>query len=364
MTDGGANTGFILHIVSADQAATLRFWVYEYNSSELIILFSFHYQRCWTTYFVPFALFSGNADFSNVGAIVMQIDGSAVPSLDISIDFMEAGASRDFGDLPADYNNTVEADGGANHVIGSLFLGAGVDSETDGQESPLAAGDDNDLDGDDETGVVLADLPWSNGPNGGAVQVTSNGSGCLYGWIDFTSNNSLGDDYVVQLSPLTVGNEKIINGYLVSEGAQTIPFDVPFDLFGGASNFSLNARFRLVPDYDGDSSCSDQYSLTPFGIGYNGGGRRLSMGHSAPRPSRCRRSAPRRPTPRPWRWWRWQPLGWRWWGRLSWSTGASSYAIQPGTRCRVSGIKNLPRVPQPAGGFVFASARRGHAACN
>ncbi|MFH1918671.1 MAG: GEVED domain-containing protein [Planctomycetota bacterium] len=77
---------------------------------------------------------------------------------------LQLTGERDLGDAPAQYN-TLTSDDGAAHLVGDLFLGAGVDVDFDGQPSPQADGDDTDSDGDDEDGVVfLNPLTRSSSP--------------------------------------------------------------------------------------------------------------------------------------------------------------------------------------------------------
>ena len=106
----------------------------------------------------------------------------------------------DFGDAP-DFPGalsypTLYASNGARHVIvPGVYLGAGVDSEPDGQPSGDALGDDNDVyyppANDDEDGVVFtsafragARATWS---------VTMSVAGHLDMWIDLNANGSWAD---------------------------------------------------------------------------------------------------------------------------------------------------------------------------
>lgn len=140
----------------------------------------------------------------------------------------------DFGDAPdplaaqAGQYPTLLASNGARHLPGSrLFLGSAKDVELDGQPSAGADGDDTDLAGDDEDGVVLpATLaPLSN------VQFTVNASaaGKLDAWIDFNRNG------------VFEGTEQIATSAEVSAGANTLSFSVP----DAVSEGKTYARFRL-----------------------------------------------------------------------------------------------------------------------
>ena len=59
----------------------------------------------------------------------------------------------DFGDAPDSYGSSLE-NNGARHVVGDLYLGSGVDSESDSSAFPLSDDDNNTT--DDEDGVQFA----------------------------------------------------------------------------------------------------------------------------------------------------------------------------------------------------------------
>jgi hypothetical protein len=166
----------------------------------------------------------------------------------------------DFGDLPGGYGLDQRADDGARHCPDGITLGEIWDADPDGQANSGATGDDDDGT-DDEDGVVVANAPWSNGPNGASAQVTIGGSGngCLSGWLDWNEDLDFGDP-----------DEQIIVNDAVTAGSSSIfTFDVPDGVFGGSGR-AFNARFRLVPDKDGDASCADQ--TAPSLTGTAGGG--------------------------------------------------------------------------------------------
>lgn len=138
--------------------------------------------------------------------------------------------SKDFGDLPdsgsPDYNSTLLSSG-AQHRIGSLYLGSGVSAERDGKDSSDASLDTLD------DGVSLFQNKLVVGSPGAAVSVTSSAAGWIVGWFDFNGDGDLADD-----------GERILN-QAVAAGTQTIFFDVP-SLTAG-SNIPFFARFRLYP---------------------------------------------------------------------------------------------------------------------
>ncbi|MCB8962086.1 MAG: hypothetical protein H6651_17375 [Ardenticatenales bacterium] len=250
LTTGGA-AGFSFAVISNDQAAPVTINIYTDAT---------HHSTATVTitgvkgYFIPFTDFAqgsgatGPADFADVGALQMVIDGTGIPSLDLSIDIMDTSAT-DYGDLPATYNATTAADNGAFHTEGTIYLGSAFDTETDGTESATATGDDTGS--DDEDGIALVSN-WSDGAGNGSVLVTvGGGNGCLDGWVDFDQDGLLNE----------ADNHPIVDRY-VTVGQQLVTFDVPAGTFpGSGANFSLYARFRLTRDRDGDGLCNDEVEL-------------------------------------------------------------------------------------------------------
>ncbi len=162
----------------------------------------------------------------------------AIAASTANIDFaFETTVLRDFGDLPSSYGTTVaDTPTGPRHyvkVAPNLYLGAGVDSEADGQPTPDATGD-----GDDEDGVVLKGR-WTDGGNSGHIEVTVGaGSGWLVGYIDFNQDGVF-----------TNANEQVVNQAVDSEGTGTVyalSFPIPAGTFRTNSVTVLNARFRLL----------------------------------------------------------------------------------------------------------------------
>jgi hypothetical protein len=172
----------------------------------------------------------------------------------------------DFGDLPAEYGLTNFDVDGARHGIGDLFLGSAIDSDSDGQESAEAIGDDTDDQGDDEDGVVRpTGSTWSDGL--GEVLATVSGHGCLTAWLDFTDGTDFGYNHfftdTITLDSTTY-DELIIESQLLEPGTTEIEFELPL---GAADNYALfYARFRLVPAlFDGENySCGEAPGLTGF----------------------------------------------------------------------------------------------------
>lgn len=166
---------------------------------------------------------------------------------------------RDYGDLPAAYNLTLSTDDGARHISTSLFLGATIDGELDGQPSTDAGrsstdGDDGN-DNDDEDGVGVIGT-WQEGANGGTVDIiVSSGNGCLSGWIDWNSNNSFADT-----------GEQVLNMVPVSTGTNRLSFNIPAGVLPTQDFYDLFSRFRLRPDSGIQGDCSDDTAIALTGL--------------------------------------------------------------------------------------------------
>ncbi len=147
----------------------------------------------------------------------------------------------DFGDAPDPTYPTLLASNGARHVLGSgLFLGAGVDTELDGQPDPNALGDDNDGN-DDEDGVVF-NTPLIPG-NIVSLTVTASALGFLNAWIDFNADGDWADP-----------GEQFITDVALIPGPNVLNVPVP----GTATPGVTFARFRFSSiaglSYDGLAS--------------------------------------------------------------------------------------------------------------
>jgi hypothetical protein len=190
---------------------------------------------------------TGPADFTNVGAIRFAINGTYTDNTDVVISVFASG-KIDYGDLPDTYGTTLTDDGtgnfaGAGHVMGSLYLGAAVDGEDDGQPGASATNDDNTGIPDDEDGVVRINTPWTPGQaNGGSVQVTTNGDGCFYGWVDWNNGGTFGN---TATTTGVIGAADRIIATSISAGTTNISFPTPSN--ADFTSSSYNARFRLYP---------------------------------------------------------------------------------------------------------------------
>ncbi|MFC1964932.1 hypothetical protein ACFLWG_02885 [Chloroflexota bacterium] len=86
----------------------------------------------------------------------------------------------DFGDAPDPYPTRYSDNGSRHKTLGNIFLGSVIDHEHDGKPDENAEGDDTDLEGDDEDGVVFLTRPLV--PNNMAtVNVTVHAVGLLGG---------------------------------------------------------------------------------------------------------------------------------------------------------------------------------------
>ena len=141
----------------------------------------------------------------------------------------------DFGDLPAAYGLVTLGENGARHEMGSVYLGAAVDGESNGTASAGADYDDTTGTGpDDEDGIALIGS-WVEGTDGGVVQVTvTGGSGYLSGWIDWD-----GDDSFAQVG------DHVLDTVPVGAGVQNVAFNVPAGMFPVTQTYNRFVRFRL-----------------------------------------------------------------------------------------------------------------------
>ena len=257
LTNSGNDNAFVLVLIESDASVDATITVYsgddahcssltrdlpDIGVNELTRVVIFRYQ--------DFAPACGNAaSFDSVGAVVLEIDGQAAPSADVTIDLFTTG-TVDYGDLPGsspDYQNTLLANNGAGHVVGSvLYLGTLIDGEVDGQEDAQAGtgstgGDDNNG-VDDEDGVVRTSaINWSQA-SGGSVDVVvsgSGGSGCLNGWIDWNQDGNSWD--ISGMNFVWDTDEYIVQNSTTGTGTYT--FDIPV----APGDECFYARFRAMP---------------------------------------------------------------------------------------------------------------------
>ena len=149
--------------------------------------------------------------------VVNSVFGSSIGSLEF-----------DFGDAPDSVSfPTMLANDGARHAItgNNLLLGVLRDSESDGQSSASATGDDTD-----EDGVVFGSFEPGLASS---ITVTANvpGSAVLNGWIDFNRDGDWDD-----------AGEQVFVDEPIVDGANNLSVNVPLGISAG----SAFARFRLT----------------------------------------------------------------------------------------------------------------------
>lgn len=155
----------------------------------------------------------------------------------------------DFGDAPGIYP-VLRSGHGAWHVARPTFrLGAAVDSETDGNATPGADGDDR-TGIDDEDGVTWPPTIQSDRANG--IRVEASAAGLLDGWIDFDRDGHWDN--------LT---EKIFDGVSVAAGANILPFSLP-PVFASGVTFArvrLSTTGHLPPEGGADVGEVEDYRI-------------------------------------------------------------------------------------------------------
>ena len=125
----------------------------------------------------------------------------------------ESNTDIDYGDAPDSYG-TLLKDNGARHGLladPDLFLGAGVDGESDGKPMPLS--DDESDRNDDEDGVQFATTLQAG--DEAVVMVQPSKAGILSAWIDSNQNGEFDSD------------EQVITDKVVEAGKQPIYITIP-----------------------------------------------------------------------------------------------------------------------------------------
>ncbi|MEZ9475550.1 LruC domain-containing protein [Vibrio splendidus] len=154
---------------------------------------------------------------------------------------IESSDESDFGDAPDSYG-TLQASNGAEHAVSStLYLGASIDADTDGQPGASSNGDDLDIGGNDDDGITLL----SNLEIGldSLINVNVVGSGYLQAWADWDMDGAFADD------------EQILTNHAVVDGSQVVPIRVGDDAVVGV----VQTRFRLAssPNIPSDGYVGD-----------------------------------------------------------------------------------------------------------
>lgn len=153
------------------------------------------------------------------------------------------GATLDFGDAPDPTYPTFLASDGARHtIVAGIFLGKGVDAESDGRPNATATGDEGA--GADEDGVVFTSLLQPG--RVATIDVTASTPGYLNAWIDFDFDGSFAGP----------GEQIALDEPLV-DGVNGLVFDVPAHAIPGVTfaRFRFNSRGLLSyhgPAADGE----------------------------------------------------------------------------------------------------------------
>ncbi len=147
---------------------------------------------------------------------------------------------QDYGDAPDPTYPTLQASNGARHSLSDLYLGASVDSETDGQPDANATGDDTSGT-DDEDGVTFT-TPLVPGDIAD-IDLSASATGLIYAWIDYNGDGDWSD-----------AGEQIFTSEPVLAGANSLSFTLPADATPG----DTYARFRISStgglSFDGPAS--------------------------------------------------------------------------------------------------------------
>jgi hypothetical protein len=181
-------------------------------------------------------------------------NGGSVP-IDVRSD---QPAPLDFGDAPDSFL-TILASNGARHglIENGARLGGVVDADPNGFPGPNADGDDFDIDGDDEDGVVFSG-PFIAGLTT-AIDVTVNKNCFLEAWIDYDGNHVFDfDEYIA--------------GDLQGHPPFVLGFAQPYPLVAGLNRLFLQVRntdFKSAPSYMRVRITANG-GLMPFGFAPDG----------------------------------------------------------------------------------------------
>jgi hypothetical protein len=199
----------------------------------------------------------------SVTVIVTEINVDGLTASE-TIRIAVANVPLDFGDAPDSYGTTLANDG-PRHGVTSLFLGAVVDAEPDGQPDALALGDDdNPMLGfpvDDEDGITFLSALSVGATR--LFRVSASEPGFLDAWIDFDQSGDFSTSENLSSSSLIASGGgaasssggagggsgggivfssfDIGTGIAVPAGFSTVSFDIP----QGAAIGETFARFRL-----------------------------------------------------------------------------------------------------------------------
>lgn len=152
--------------------------------------------------------------------------------IDYRVEIQTVCINWDFGDAPDPTYPTLLKNNGARHIItADCFLGTAIDKEENGQPNADASGDD--LNGDDEDGVIFAEPDHLTQGSPSALTVTASKAGWLNAWVDFNGNGSWAE-----------AGEQVFAGVALQAGANTLNFTIPAEAKVGVTF----ARFRFGTD--------------------------------------------------------------------------------------------------------------------
>jgi uncharacterized repeat protein (TIGR01451 family) len=158
----------------------------------------------------------------------IPVNGEREASATQSVNAILSGS--DYGDAPDTYK-TLATSGGPSHTLSSLYLGAGVTADSDGQPNATATSDIND------DGVTFSPSYGGNYSNliqegvSNTVTVVSSGAGFVNAWIDYNHNGIFN------------AGEIVFTNQAVVAGSNTLTFTPPANLLHGPTF----ARFRVSP---------------------------------------------------------------------------------------------------------------------
>jgi len=190
-------------------------------------------------FFVSFLDF---ARVTDITSIVLDLDNSSGSTNAL---FVTPGGI-DYGDAPDSYS-TADSSGGPSHRIDPtsvLRIGDELDSETDGQPSAGADGDDAGVASstteqfDDEDGVTLPSESTSDGIYTATVDVTNEtgSTANLCGWMDFDQDGAFQSD------------ESVCTNVASQTGSQSIDLVFTVPVADRENTGTFVGRFRVTTD--------------------------------------------------------------------------------------------------------------------
>jgi hypothetical protein len=264
LTGGATNDGFLFNIIFDDIGVDFTLDVYtsgaDYSTYTVNLPGGAAGSPDSVAIFVLFTEFTvaggSGADFTDVGALTLNILGVSAPGGDLTLELSEATSSREYGDLPltgfaaGGHPGFPAAIANAAHVPMGLRLGQYTDAETAANSSTMANGDDTDASQNDHDGVSLSADLWTLGATVDLMVDVEGCSGTCYvnGWIDWNADGDFDD---------TVGgqSENIFSNSSISNGTdQTRSITVPSS--GYAVGDPVYSRFRIC-DASGDCDAVD-----------------------------------------------------------------------------------------------------------